>query len=182
MKGIIIDDFVSCKEEWEALNDLRKDDSIIITRPDKGNGVVIINKLDYLNKMKQLISDETKFKRLARNPTKSREDSLISNLRKLKRDKIIDDNNKILPCGSSHGVLYDLPKVHKQDCPFRPIVSSMNTYNYNLASYIVNILQPISTNQSTIKHSFSFFDDWAKMFKHNNEVMCSFDVSSELTG
>ena len=53
------------------MNDLRKDDSIIITRPDKGNGVVIINKLDYLNKMKQLISDETKFKKLARNPTTS---------------------------------------------------------------------------------------------------------------
>ena len=82
---------------------------------------------------------------------------------------------------SSHGVLYGLPKVHKQDCPFRPIVSSMNTYNYNLASYIVNILQSISTNQSTINDSFSFAD-WAKMFKHNNKVMCSFDVSSELSG
>ena len=34
------------KEEWTALNDLRNDNSIIITRPDKGNGVVIINKLD----------------------------------------------------------------------------------------------------------------------------------------
>ena len=170
------------KEEWEALNDLRKDDSIIITRSDKGNGVVIVNKLDYLNKMKQLISDETKFKKLARNPTKSGEDSLISHLRKLKREKIIDDNTfqKILPCGSSHGVLYGLPKVHKQSCPFRPIVSSMNTYNYNLASYLVNILQPISTNQSTIKDSFSFAD-WAKMYKHNNEVMCSFDVSSLFT-
>ena len=36
-------------------------------------------------------TDETKFKKLAQNPTKSREDSLISFLRKLKRDKIIDD-------------------------------------------------------------------------------------------
>ena len=132
--------------------------------------------------MKQLISDETKFKKLARNPTKSREDSLISHLRKLKRDKIIDDNTfqKILPCGSSHGVLYGLPKVHKQSCPFHPIVSSMNTYNYNLASYLVNILQPISTNQSTIKDPFSFAD-WAKMYKQNNEVMCSFDVISLFT-
>lgn len=56
----------------------------------------------------------------------------------------------------------------------------MNTYNYNLASFHVNILQPISTNQSTIKDSFSFAD-WAKMYKHNNEVMCSFDVSSLFT-
>ena len=170
------------KEEWEALTDLRKDDSIIITKPDTGNGVVIVNKLDYLNKMKLLVSDETKFKKLTQNPTKSREDSLISYLRKLKKDKIIDDAtfHKILPCGSTPGVLYGLPKVHKPGYPFRPIVSSVNTYNYNLASYLVHILQPISKNQFTIKDSFSFAD-WAKTYKHNNEIMCSFDVSSLFT-
>ena len=125
------------KEEWEALTDLRKDDSIIITKPNKGNGVVIVNKLDYLNKMKLLVSDETKFKKLTQNPTKSREDSLISYLRKLKKDKIVNDAtfHKILPCGSTPGVLCDLPKVHKPGCPFRPIVFC-KFYNYNLASYL----------------------------------------------
>lgn len=44
----------------ESPDDLRKDDSIIITKLDKRNGIVIINKLDYLNKMKELIFDETK--------------------------------------------------------------------------------------------------------------------------
>ena len=119
------------KEEWEALTDLRKGDSIIVTTPDKGNGVVIINKLDYLNTMKLLVSDETKFKKPTQNPTKSREDSLISCLRKLRNDKIIDDAtfHTILPCGSTPGVLYSLPNVHKPGCPFRPIVSSVNTYN-----------------------------------------------------
>ena len=155
------------KEEWEALTDLRKDDSIIVTTPDKGDGVIIVNKLDYLNKMKLLISNETKFKKLTQNPTKSREDSLISYLRKLKKDKIIDDAtfHKTLICGSTPGVLYGLPKVHKPGCPFRPIVSSVNTYNYNLASYLVHILQLISKNQFTIKGSFSFAD-WAKAYNH----------------
>ena len=94
-----------------ALNDLRKDYSIVITKPDKGNGVVIVNRHDYLNKMKQLISDGTKFKLLSHNPTKSRENSLISYLRNLKRDGIIDEAtySKILPCGSTAGVLYGLP-------------------------------------------------------------------------
>ena len=46
------------EEEWTARTDLGNDDSII-TKPDKGNGIVIVNKLDYLNKMKQLIFDET---------------------------------------------------------------------------------------------------------------------------
>ena len=135
-----------------------------------------------INKMKRLISDETKFKKLSQNPTKSRENSLISYLRNLKRDGIIDDATfrKILPCGSSAGVLYGLPKVHKAGCPFRPIVSSVNTYNYNLASFLVSVLKPISTNQFTIKDSFSFVD-WVKSHKHNNEIMCSFDVCSLFT-
>jgi len=119
--------------------------------------------------------------RSLRRTLKSREDSLISYLRKLK-DKIIDDAifHKILPCGSTPGVLYSLPKVQKLGCPFRPIVSSINTDNYNLASYLVRKLQPISTNEFTIKDSFSFAD-WAKTYNHNNEMMCSFDVSSLFT-
>ena len=42
--------FSTKKSGQAALNDLRKDDSIIITKPDKRNGIVIFNKLDYLNK------------------------------------------------------------------------------------------------------------------------------------
>ena len=129
--------------------------------------------------MKGLISDETKFAKLSHNPTKSRENSLISYLRNLKRDGIIDAATfqRILLCGSTVGVLYGLPKVHKTGCPFRPIVSSVNTYNYNLACFLVSVLKPISTNEFTIKDSFTFAD-WVKAHKHNNEIMCSFDVCS----
>ena len=73
-----------------------------------------------------------------------------------------------------------MPKVHKTECPFRPIVSSVNSYSYNLASYLVGILHPISTNKNTIKDYFSFAD-WAKSYKHNNGIMCSFDVCSLFT-
>ena len=77
------------KDEWRALNDLRSDDSIIITKPDKRNGLVIVSRLDYLNKMKHLLSDNTKFKPLTHNPTKAREESLSSYLRKLRKDRTI---------------------------------------------------------------------------------------------
>ena len=133
--------------------------------------------------MKQLFSDVSKFQPLDYNPTKKREDSLSAYLRKLKKDKILDDEtfNKILPKGSRPGILYGLPKIHKVGCPYRPIVSSINTYNYNLASYLVNILKPISTNQHTIKDSFSFAD-WAKTYKPTNDsIMCSSDVASLFT-
>ena len=96
--------------------------------------------------MKLLMSDETKFKPLSQNPTKSREDSLSTYVRKLKKDGIIDGTTfqKILPSGSSPGVLYGLPKVHKAGCPYRPIVSFVNTY-----ILLVSILQPINFHQPT---------------------------------
>ena len=49
-----------------------------------------------------------------------------------------------------------------------------------IASYLVSILQPISTNHYTVKDSFSFAD-WAKKYKHKNGIMCSLDVSSLFT-
>ncbi|XP_068674324.1 uncharacterized protein [Montipora foliosa] len=112
-------------------------------------------------------------------PTTSREESLISYLRGLKQDEIIssDTFQEIIPYGSTPGILNGLPKIHKPGCPFRPIVSSVNTYNYNLESFLLQILHPISKNKFAIKASFSFVD-WAKSYKHNNEILCSFDVSS----
>lgn len=132
--------------------------------------------------MKQLISDQTKFKKLPHHPTKSREDSLIAYLLKLRQDNIIDDATiqKILPYASHPDVLYGLPKLHKSGCPFRCIVSSINTYNYNHASYLVCLLKNVSTNQFTIKDSPSFAE-WAMTYSHNNQFMCSFDVSSLFT-
>ena len=56
------------------------------------------------------------------------------------------------------------------DAPFALLhVSSVNTYNYNLVSYL-GILQQISTDQHTVKDSCSFAD-WAKHYKHNYKII-----------
>ena len=49
-------------EEMKALNSLKKDKSIIICKADKGNAVVLLNKLDYINKMNCVLSDTKRFK------------------------------------------------------------------------------------------------------------------------
>ena len=47
--------------EVEALKTLLNDDSIIIQKSDKGNSVVVLNKVDYVSRMHELLSDGTKF-------------------------------------------------------------------------------------------------------------------------
>ena len=100
-----------------------------------------------------------KFKDLLHNPTKSREESQSTYRQKMrKKCTIIDDATfyKILPSGSSPGILYGLSKVHKTGCPFRPIVSSFNTYNYNLILTLFLCLsqsQPTNTLKKTVRMS-----------------------------
>ena len=97
--------------------------------------------------MKQLISDETKFKKLAQNPTKSREDSLLTYSRKLRKDGILDDATfqKILPSGSSTGVLYGLPKVALFVLLFP--LSTLTTTILHLILYAFFNLSPPTSSQ-----------------------------------
>ena len=58
-----------------------------------------------------------------------------------------DVYNSVYPSGSQPVLIYGLPKLHKIKSPnevssFRPIVSSINTYNYRLAKNFCNFLQP----------------------------------------
>ena len=56
--------FTMYKECFRAINRLRKNDDIIITKPDKGSAVVLLNKSDYIDKMNKVLDDQSKFKRL----------------------------------------------------------------------------------------------------------------------
>ena len=50
------------KSMLRAIGQLKKRDDIEITRPDKGSGVVILDKTEYVSLLKELsISDKTKF-------------------------------------------------------------------------------------------------------------------------
>jgi hypothetical protein len=134
------------EDESKALYNLSKDQTIIITKADKGNAVVIQNKKDYIKKVKTLLTKDGKFEKIKQDPTIDREKALAQYLRNLTKPKL-DHSNKIIekaqlseedfkricPSGSRAGVMYGLPKIHKDNCPIRPVVSACGTYNYFLA-------------------------------------------------
>ena len=49
------------KEHFQAIKCLRSNEQILITKPDKGSGVVILSKSDYIKKMGSILHDKTKF-------------------------------------------------------------------------------------------------------------------------
>ena len=52
-----------------VLRNLRKNKDIVIKKPDKGNGVVILDRKLYDNAIQEIISDISKFEKLNKDPT-----------------------------------------------------------------------------------------------------------------
>ena len=131
--------------------------------------------------------DTTKFKKLKDNPTLTREGQLQRFLRKIK-DKILFDENtykKNYPCGSKPATIYGLPKTHKMlfdsdDFSLRPIISSIGTYNYNLAKFLTELLDPVISKEHCAKDSFSFCEE-IQQVSSNDNFLVSYDVCSLFT-
>ena len=170
-----------------VLKRLHKNEKIVILRADKGNSVVIVNKDDYMNGIMDVINDRSKFKKLSTDPTLTRENKLQRFLRDLKNKGKIDSEiyGKIYPIGSQPARIYGLPKIHKQRASntipaFRPIVSSIRTYNYQLSKFLCSMLSPYIPKEYTTTDTFSFVSE-LKNVNTNNKFMVSFDVNNLFT-
>ena len=111
---------------------------------------MILNKTDYIEKTNVILEYDSKFKKINENWFKvilRQEDKLNRLLRSIK-DKLPDTSfNFLFASGSLPGVLYGLPKIHKLNCPIRPILSAIGTFNYNCAKFLVPLLNPLTQNE-----------------------------------
>ena len=81
--------------QHRVLRNLRKNKDIVITKPDKGNGVVILDRKLYDNAIQEMNSDTSKFEKFNEDSILKCEASLQRFLRKLKRKKILKKLNII---------------------------------------------------------------------------------------
>ena len=107
----------------------------LIMKPDKGNGIVLLNKEDYTNSMENLFTNKTKFKQLDSDPTITRLSSLESYLRKLKNiNEITETQFKVMrPQTACTAKAPGLPKIHKHFnnlASFRPIIDTTGSAHY----------------------------------------------------
>ena len=175
------------QEELNTIKDLRNDNSIVIMKPDKGNGVVILNKDEYHKKMDEILADSSKFEILDDDAVKltlKRENQVKVLLKKLKSDNYVTEKtyNELYPTGTRIGLLYGLPKIHKSSIPFRPILSCINHYSYKIARFFIPFLAPISMSSFVIKDSFSFVQELLNADVNTNDVfMARCDVAPLFT-
>ena len=135
---------------------------------DKGNSIAIIGKSDYLEKMRNILSDPGKYTQVF--VTEDKQLNFIVNVEKhttdllknFKTSEVISETvyKSLKPRGSKFGILYALCKVHKQlvdNCPpFKPIMSAVKTTTCNLGKLLIPLPESLTTNMYTVKNIFEF--------------------------
>ena len=174
-------------KKHHILQSLKRNKSIVILKPDKGNAVVILDRSIYNEQIYNILRDETKFSKLSVDPTITRQTKLQTFLRRLKKfglfsEKVYED---IYPSGAQPARIYGLPKIHKVKSdqeipPFRPIISSLGTYNYNLSKWLVSLLGPLVPDEHSTKDTFTFISELKKV-DISEKFLVSYDVVSLFT-
>ena len=135
------------KNHFNYLKKLSGDEDLIITKPDKGRGVVLLDKKDYISKMELILSDSLKFKMDKKQINRSH----LLEQKVDKQLKLLFNNNSISqfvyeqlkPVGTNIPRLYGLPKIHKDNIPLRPILSMVKSPTHALAKFLVGKIKPV---------------------------------------
>ena len=99
----------------------RHNKKIFVTKADKGNITVILNKSDYLTKAKRMLNDKKTYKVLKKDPTTKYQNKFNTLIKFwLKKEYITQITADKLLCDTGTiSKFYALPKVHKLRYPFK---------------------------------------------------------------
>ena len=175
-----------------AISQLKKRNDIVVTKPDTGSGVVVMDKSDYVRLLKESsINDGAKFAPVSLerprtrgrplkhyHPLLQKEKELSSVVQRILPKPIADS---VIQNGSRLAHLYRLPKTHKKELAMRPILSATGTYNYKIAKWLDEKLKPLSVNEHTISDIFQFADELRETKINDHDILVLYDVSSLFT-
>ena len=171
-------------EEFNALKSLKNNKEIIISKADKGNSIVILDRKDYISKMNNILQLK-QFQSTKHSTLTEKEKSMNKYISKLYKEEIINKETYwyIHSTSSNNATMYGQPKTHKPNYPLRPIISSIGSYNHNLSKYLYQLIKNNLPNKSCsyVKDSFDFVKKITEIKNSSKHTMISFDVDNLYT-
>lgn len=129
---------------------LKEDKNLIIKNADKGGGVVLQNREDYLTEAMRILSDKNYYKTLKENPYTGYQQEYHNLISEAHKEGIITNKEKDFLTNKNPKMLiyYHLPKIHKEPInpPGRPIISGIGSLTSSLSRYIDVFLQKYVTS------------------------------------
>jgi len=163
---------------------IKNNSNIIVTRADKGNTTVMLDRSEYIRSIKEMLQDTNTYIKIKKDPTRKMIGDLRGLLTRWRNAEYISVSKyRSLYC--SDGILpraYGLPKIHKQGRAYRLIVSSIDSPFYALSSFLQRLLtENIPRTSSHVENSFQLIEKLRNIHIEDNYTLISLDVISLFT-
>ena len=162
-------------------------ETVMILKQNKSQGIVLVNKDDYIRNVECLFNHKTKFQVLDKDRTHQFLKTVQNYLNTLLNCGKTSNKEKKCPKLAQIGVARGLPKTYKK-CevlpPFRPIADTANTPYYDIAKFLANLLNGLTLNDFTVNDSFDDADkvqEIPKKLFDSGYKFVSFDIKSLFT-
>ena len=178
----------------KTLRCLSNNKTIKVCKMDKGVGLVVMNSVDYYAKLDNIISDGTRFTCLDYDINTNRVHDCKSAPWVIKENKIarycrehlkdlVDEQTyrRIKPTGSQPGKIYGMAKNHKPQCPLRPVLSAIDTPEYQLAKWLEEQIKPYLSSDYSVSSTSAFVEELSHIKPRSSDVLVSFDIKSLYT-
>ncbi|XP_071439514.1 uncharacterized protein, partial [Hetaerina americana] len=144
------------KKVLRSIQSKIEDEDLIISKADKGNSVVILNKSLYVDKCIDVLTNNP-FVLIPRDPTARFHNSVKSALSACKTLFKDSEIRYLLQMNPQPPRFYGLPKVHKDGTPIRPVVSCIGSPSYKLATKMNTVFRQVSSfsTKHGVKNSIS---------------------------
>nr|XP_054759677.1 uncharacterized protein LOC129265754 [Lytechinus pictus] len=150
---------------------------------DASSALLNWREIDYDSRVGLLLHNSVTYEQVKRDPSSSFKKRVIEVLQQLEKDSFIDKSTYFsLYPGNDIPAFYGLPKIHKEDIPLRPIVSSINSITYNIAKFLTSVLSPlVGLSEHSVLNSKDFIEKVRDIKVEDDECIASFDVSALFT-
>ena len=145
--------------ERNAIRQLKQDKDITVLPADKGRATVVMNTVDYNDKVEKMLSDTKTYQKLRKDPTTKLDRQHKSRLKRLRDNKELDQRtyDKLNTSHPQPPYARATVKIHKDPIKMRLLVCSRDTVFYSTAQYMANLLSPLGKMaNSYVKDSRDF--------------------------
>ncbi|XP_055522676.1 uncharacterized protein LOC129716860 [Wyeomyia smithii] len=154
------------KEVIKSKKFIKANPNLVITKADKGSKTVIMEADEYHEKMVNLLTDENTYKKLTKNPTNKIIKKINSFIDGWHNKGYIDfrTQKSLKESSCNPPRIYGLPKIHKDNRPLRPVVSTIGSATYNIARYLAGISAKVIAGVQTSEGEVLFSLDVVSLY------------------
>ena len=172
------------KHELKALEDLRNQTDIVITNADKGGAVVIQDTTEYIKEANRQLNNRNFYKPVTTDLTPLHNKKINDTIEEFEKSNIMTPKiARMLKTNiAKTPKFYTSPKIHKQNNPGRPVISSIECHTANISQYVdYHLKEHVEKLPSFIKDTTDFINKTKDLHIPDNVTLVTMDVSALYT-